>query len=117
VLTSRHSPFHERALLPVVLLTASTTYLSAQARGPAPANRLRDSLTVARVACQVAQSVRSPLTHTHCFIERFRETPHEFVVRVRELPDAPRNTLAFPRSEVRLRKDRGEAVLTRVPEL
>jgi hypothetical protein len=116
MLQMRPPMFHCCATIPAVLLAASATQLSAQAGQPPPAGWLRDSLAAARVACQVAQATRSPSTKTMCYVEAFRDTGSEFVLQLRERPTNPPDTLTFPRSEVRLWKDRTEAVLTRIPE-
>jgi hypothetical protein len=116
MLQMRPAMFHCCVTIPAALLAASATQLSAQAGRPAPAGWLRDSVTVARVACQVAQATRSPRTKTMCYVEAFRDTANEFILQLRERPTSLPDTLTFPRSEVRLRKDRTEAVLTRRPE-
>ena len=103
-------------LLLILTLTAPPSF--AQASPPRQkALHFRDSTHVAAVACEVAASTRPKGTRTRCRVEAYRETPGEFIVRIREIPLDPTPGLEFPRSEVRLRKDGTGAVLTRIPEL
>jgi hypothetical protein len=77
----------------------------------------RDHTQVAAVACQLAAASRPLKMRTRCRVEAFAETSTEYIVRIRETPLAPKASLEFPRSEVRLQKDGTGAVLTRAPEL
>jgi hypothetical protein len=116
---SRWGPPARAHLLILLLISTSTAPPSfAQVSPPHPkALHFRDSTHVVAVACEVAAATRPKSTRTRCRVEAFRETPAEFIVRLREIPLTPTTKLDFPRSEVRLPKDGTGAVLTRIPEL
>ena len=112
------SPARAHLLILLLIPTITAPPSFAQASPPPPkALHFRDSTHVAAVACEVAAATRPRSTRTRCHVETFRETPAEFIVRLREIPLAPTPELDFPRSEVRLQKDGTGAVLTRIPEL
>jgi hypothetical protein len=106
-----------RTLFPLAFLPLTAHPLAAQAAQPAVSIWLHDSVSAAAVACQVAQAPRPKDVRTRCLVEALEDTGTEYVVRIRERSADSGRALPYPRSEVRLRKDRTTAVLTRIPEL
>lgn len=77
----------------------------------------RDSIRAVGVACELLTEFPQHPVGTTCRIEAYRETPSEFIVRIREVPPDGASSLDFPISEVRLTKDGGNAVVSRFATL
>ena len=121
---------HERRMIPVtvvqlgLLALVGCTAANSQLGGAPPPTTARhmweagarDSATALRLACELIQSLSSA-PGSKCQLERFRNAPTEYIVRVREV--APPNARApdFPLSDVRLTKDGAHAVVERIPDL
>jgi hypothetical protein len=60
--------------------------------------------------------MRPPMFHCCATIPAVLLAASATQLSAQERPTNPPDTLTFPRSEVRLWKDRTEAVLTRIPE-
>ena len=91
--------------------------LAAQATPGAAAQPIADSAHAVAAACAVAQALRAAAERSRCQVDRYTETPTEYVVWVREAPAPGAPPLVFSRSEVRLNKTEPSLILTRVPEL
>jgi hypothetical protein len=77
----------------------------------------RDSIRAVGVACELVAEFPEQPVGTSCRIEAYRETPSEFIVRVRGVPPDGERSLDFPVSEVRLTKDGANAVISRFATL
>jgi len=102
----------------VLILTALflPSPAAAQARGQA-AIPAADSAQAVATACAVVQALRPAAERYRCVVERYRELPAEYVVRVRELapPGAP--PLEFRFSDVHLSRTQPSVLVTRIPDL
>jgi hypothetical protein len=100
-------------LVAVVFLVATSA--AAQAP-PATAPPIADSAQAVATACAVAQALRGAADRYRCRVERYAETPTEYIIRVREEtpPGAP--PLEFSQSDVRLQKTERSVLVSRVPE-
>lgn len=103
------------ALAAIALLAPAS--VAAQETSPATAPRIADSAQAVATACAVAQSLRPAAERYRCQVERYAETPTEYVVWVREEPAPGAPPLVFSRSKVRLNKTEPSIVVTRAPEL
>jgi hypothetical protein len=98
-------------------VTASLLLLPALAGAQAtPMAHVRDSARAVTTACEVVRALRPPADRHTCRVESFRDTPTEYVVRIREDAPPTAKPLAFKRSEVRLAKAERSVIVTRVPD-
>jgi hypothetical protein len=74
-----------------------------------------DSSWATGTACRAVLSLRQEPRRYRCHVESFKETPTEYVMRVRELSRDGDLTPPFSRSTVRLQKP--SVTVTRVPDL
>jgi hypothetical protein len=104
-----------RHVLCVALLVCLPTTLSAQNSRQTAVALAFDSSWATGAACKVVLQLRQDPRRYRCSVESFKETPTEFVIRVREvsLDDVRRPPL--DRSTVRLQKP--SITVTRVPDL
>jgi hypothetical protein len=102
------------ALVAAVAFVPASSAQAAPARAAPP---IADSAQAVAVACAVAQALRRAAERYRCRVERYAETPTEYIVRVIEdaAPGAP--PLMLSRSEVRLEKRERSVIVTRAPEL
>jgi hypothetical protein len=102
------------ALCIAVLLCLPTTLPAQDSRRTAMVFAF-DSSWATGAACKVVLSLRQEPRRYRCSVESFRETPTEYVIRVREASlDGP-GPPPFHRSTVRLQKP--SVTVTRVPDL
>lgn len=103
-----------RSLLHAAVLLCLPPILSAQESPRTAVAFAFDSAWASRAACRVVLSLRPEPRRYRCSVESFRETPTEYVIRVREVAvDGGRPP--FHRSTVRLQKP--SITVTRVPDL
>jgi hypothetical protein len=103
-----------RHLLHVAVLLCLPAVLSAQESPRTAVAFAFDSVWASRAACRVVLSLRPEPHRYRCSVESVRETPTEYVIRVREVAvDGGRPP--FHRSTVRLQ--RPAVTVTRVPDL
>jgi hypothetical protein len=102
------------ALAAMVLLFPDVA--AAQGKSPAAA-LVADSAHAVATACAVVQSMRPAAERYRCRMERYAETPTEYVIRVREEAPPGSAPLVFGQSEVRLSKSESSVIVTRIPEL
>jgi hypothetical protein len=74
-----------------------------------------DSGWASGAACKVVLSLRQDPRSYRCYVESFKETPTEYVIRVREVFSDGTLPPPLHRSTVRLRKP--SVTVTRVPDL
>jgi hypothetical protein len=74
-----------------------------------------DSSWASGAACEVVLSLRQQPRRYRCSVESFKETPTEYVIRVREVTLDGDLPPPFHRSTVRLQKP--SVTVTRVPDL
>jgi hypothetical protein len=98
----------------VVLLCLPTALPAQESARPAIAFAM-DSSWASRVACKAVLSLREQPRRYRCHVESFKETPTEYVVRVREVSLNGALPPPFHRSTVRLLKP--SVTVTRVPDL
>jgi hypothetical protein len=102
------------ALCIAVLLCLPATLSAQDSRQTAMAFAF-DSSWASGAACKVVLSLREEPRRYRCSVESFKETPTEYVIRVREASlEGPRPP-PFHRSTVRLQKP--SVTVTRVPDL
>jgi hypothetical protein len=97
-----------------VLLSLPTTLPAQDSRQTAMAFAF-DSSWASGAACKVVLSLRQEARRYRCSVESFKETPTEYVIRVREVPLDGARPPPFHRSTVRLQKP--SVTVTRVPDL
>lgn len=100
-----------------VLLLCLITPGSAQGAAETAAPFAMDSGRAAVAACKVVQSLRDDPRRYRCHVERFEETPTEYIIRVRELPREGTLRPLFTRSRVQIQKSQPSVTVTRVPDL
>jgi hypothetical protein len=110
VLRCRH------ALCIAVLLCLPTTLSAQDSSRPAVAFAA-DSSWATGAACKVVLSLRQEPRRYRCYVESFKETPTEYVMRVREESLDGALPPPFERSTVRLKKTKPSVTVTRVPDL
>ena len=106
-----------RQALCVVVLLGLPTLLSAQDSGQLAVSSAADSTWATGAACNVVLSLRQKPRRYRCYVESFRETPTEYVMRVREVSLDGDLAPPFHRSTVRLQKAKRSVTVTRVPDL
>jgi len=74
-----------------------------------------DSSWASAAACKVVLSLRPEPRRYRCYIESFKQTPTEYVIRVREVSLDSAGHPPIERSTVRLQKP--SVTVTRVPDL
>jgi hypothetical protein len=122
-MTQHQSHSEWRLILRVTLVLAATALplpASAIAQIKTPTSippSILDSASAVRTACALVQSLRLPGLKARCLVESYRETPTEYVVRVREQAPPGSPPLPFPYSEVRLKKTGNAATVIRTPGL
>ena len=104
-----------RHVLCVAVLLCAPAGLSAQDSGRPAVAFVLDSNWATRAACKVVQSLRQDPRRYRCYVESFKETPTEYVMRVREVPLDGTLPPPFHRSTVRLRKP--SVTVIRVPDI
>ena len=104
-----------RCVLCIAVLLCAPTGLRAQDSGRTAVAFAIDSSWATHAACKVVQSLRQEPRRYRCYVESFKETPTEYVLRVREVPRDGTLPPPFHRSTVRLRKP--SVTVTRVPDL
>ena len=97
-----------------VLLCLPKTLPAQDSRQTALAFAL-DSSWASGAACKVVLSLRHEPRRYRCSVESFKETPTEYVIRVREVAYDGARPPPFHRSTVRLQKP--SITVTRVPDL
>jgi hypothetical protein len=102
------------ALCIAALLCLPATLPAQDARQTAMAFAF-DSSWASGAACKVVLSLREEPRRYRCSVESFKETPTEYVIRVREASLDGSPTPPFHRSTVRLQKP--SVTVTRVPDL
>ena len=104
-----------RYALCIVMVLCAPPGLPAQDSSRTAAAFAIDSNWATRAACKVVQSLRQEPRRYRCYVESFKETPTEYVMRVREVPLDGTLPPPFHRSTVRLRKP--SVTVTRVPDI
>ena len=104
-----------RHVLCVALLLCLPTTLSAQDSRQTAVAFAFDSSWATGAACRVVLQLRQGPRRYRCSVESFKETPTEFVIRVREVPLDGARPPPLGRSTVRLEKP--SLTVTRVPDL
>ena len=102
-------------LLCLAVLVCLPSSLPAQDSGKAAVAFAMDSSWASVAACKVVLALRQEPRRYRCYVESFKETPTEYVMRVREVPLDGTLPPPFHRSTVRLRKP--SVTVTRVPDL
>ena len=103
------------SLLRFAALLCLPTTLTAQDPGRIAVAFAFDSSWATGAACKVVLSLRQEPRRYRCYVESFKETPAEYVLRVREVPLDGALPPPFHRSTVRLQKP--SVTVTRVPDL
>jgi hypothetical protein len=106
-----------RHVLCIAALLWLPTTLPAQDSGHPAVGFAADSNWAAGAACKVALSLRDEPRRYRCYVESFKETPTEYVMRVREVSLDGGPPPPFYRSIVRLQKTKASVTVTRVPDL
>lgn len=106
-----------RHVLCVAVLLCLPTALPAQDSGRPARAFAADSSWATGAACKVVLSLRQEPRRYRCSIESLKETPTEYVVRVREVSLDGARPPPFRRSTVRLQKTKLSVTVTRVPDL
>lgn len=106
-----------RHVLCMAVLLCLPTTLPAQDSGQPALAFAADSSWATIVACKVVLSLRQEARRYRCYVESFKETPTEYVMRVREVPRYGTLPPPFHRSTVRLQKTKPSVIVTRVPDL
>jgi hypothetical protein len=104
-----------RHVLGIAVLLSLPTSLPAQDSRQTAVAFGFDSSWASGAACKVVLSLRQEPRRYRCSVESFKETPTEFVIRVREVSLDGAPTPPFHRSTVRLQKP--SVTVTRVPDL
>jgi hypothetical protein len=107
--------FRCRHLLCLAGLLCPSAALSAQDPGRIAVAFAFDSSWATGAACKVVLSLRQEPRRYRCYVESFKETPTEYVMRVREVSSGGALPPPFHRSTVRLQKP--SVIVTRVPDL
>lgn len=104
-----------RHVLCIALLLCLPTPLPAQDSRQTAVAFAFDSSWASGAACEVVLSLRQQPRRYRCSVESFKETPTEYVIRVREVTLDGDLPPPFHRSTVRLQKP--SVTVTRVPDL
>lgn len=104
-----------RPVLCIAVLLCLPTTLPAQDSGKAAVAFAMDSSWASVAACKVVLSLRQEPRRYRCYVESFKETPTEFVIRVREV--SPDGALPPPLSRSTVRLQKPSVTVTRVPDL
>ena len=99
----------------MAVLLCLPTALRAQDARQAPRAFAFDSSWASDAACEVVLSLRPEPRGYRCSVESFKETPTEYVIRVREVSADGARRPSLHRSTVRLQKP--SVTVTRVPDL
>jgi len=105
-----------RVLCIAVLLCLPSTLWGQDSGQPAVAFAA-DSSWATGVACKLVLSLREAPRRYRCYVESFKETPTEYVMRVREVSLDGALPPPFQRSTVRLQKSKSSATVIRAPDL
>jgi hypothetical protein len=103
--------------LAIAVLLCLPITLPAQDSGQPAVAFAADSSWATAAACKVVLALRQEPRRYHCYIESFKETPTEYVMRVREMSVDGARPPPFQRSTVRLEKTKSSVTVTRVPDL
>jgi hypothetical protein len=106
-----------RQALCIAVLLCLPTPLPAQDSVQPAVPFAADSNWATGAACKVVLSLRSEPRRYRCYVESFKETPTEYVMRVREVSLDGARPPPFDRSTVRLQKTKPSVTVTRVPDL
>jgi hypothetical protein len=104
-----------RHVLGIVVLFGLPTPLPAQESPRTAVAFAFDSSWASATACRIVLSFREEPRRYRCSVESFKETPTEYVIRVREVASDGAPPPPFHRSAVRLQKP--SITVTRVPDL
>jgi hypothetical protein len=104
-----------RHVLRIALLLCLPATLPAQESRHTAMAFAFDSSWASGAACKVVLSLRQQPRRYRCSVESFKETPTEYVIRVREVTLDGDLPPPFHRSTVRLQKP--SVTVTRVPDL
>jgi hypothetical protein len=104
-----------RHVLPIAVLLCLPTALPAQDSRQTSVAFAFDSSWASGAACKVVLSLRQESGRYRCSVESFKETPTEYVIRVREMSLDGARPPPLDRSTVRLQKP--SVTVTRVPDL
>jgi hypothetical protein len=99
----------------IAVLLCAPTDLPAQDSGRTAVAFAMDSSWATGAACKAVLSLRQEPRRYRSYVESFKETPTEYVIRVREVPSTGALPPPFHRSTVRLKKP--SVTVTRVPDL
>jgi hypothetical protein len=106
-----------RHVLCVAVLLCLPTTLPAQDSSQPDVAFAADSSRATGAACKVVLSLRQEPQRYRCYVESFKETPTEYLIRVREVSLDGAQPPPFHRSTVRLQKTKPSVTVTRVPDL
>jgi hypothetical protein len=106
-----------RHVLCIAVLLCLPTTLPAQDSGQPDLAFAPDSSWATRAACKVVLSLRQEPRRYRCYVESFKETPTEYVIRVREVSLDGALPPPFHRATVRLQKTKPSVTVTRAPDL
>jgi hypothetical protein len=106
-----------RHVLCIAVLLCLPTTLPAQDSGQPDMAFAADSSWATGAACKVVLSLRQEPRRYRCYVESFKETPTEYVIRVQEVSLDGARPPPFHRSTVRLQKTEPSVTVTRVPDL
>lgn len=109
-------PCRSLPLLSLLLLCSSAPLRAQDTKETALAWAIDSSRAVA-AACKVVQSLREEPGGCGCYVEAFKETPTEYIVRVREVPRDGTLPSLRSRSTVQIRKTEPSVTVTQVPDL
>ena len=107
--------FRCRHIFCIAVLLCMPTALPAQDSRQTAMAFAFDSSWATGAACKVVLSLRQEPRRYRCSVESFKETPTEYVIRVREVTLDGDLPPPFHRSTVRLQKP--SVTVTRVPDL
>jgi hypothetical protein len=107
--------FRCRHIFCIAVLLCMPTALPAQDSRQTAMAFAFDSSWATGAACKVVLSLRQGPRRYRCSVESFKETPTEYVIRVREASLDGARLPAFHRSTVRLQKP--SVTVIRVPDL
>jgi hypothetical protein len=106
-----------RHVLCIAVLLCLPTTLPAQESGQPDVAFAPDSSWATGAACKVVLSLRQEPRRYRCYVESFKETPTEYVIRVREVSLDGAPPPPFHHATVRLQKTKPSVTVTRAPDL
>ena len=112
-----HSIRPSRSTVPLLVFILWFAF-SPAAVGQEPATvAATDSASAVATACRILLAIPPSTPSNRCVVERYEETPTEYVLRIRELPPPGGKPSVFSRSEVRLSKQEPSVTVKREPGL